>query len=116
MTKQDWVRKLTSRKFWLAVSVFVTDILVIFKVPENTITQVCALIMSGAAVVAYIIGEGIADAAGAKAEPTVVYVPSDAAFGKLIEREAEEIHGGEEPHEEEAEHEEEHAEDEGGEG
>lgn len=114
MTKQDWVRKLTSRKFWLAVSVFVTDILVIFKVPENTITQVCALIMSGAAVVAYIIGEGMADAAGAKAEPTVIYVPSDSMFNELMNHEAEEIHDGEEEehHEEEAEHDE----DEGGEG
>ena len=101
MTKQDWVRKLTSRKFWLAVSVFVTDILVIFKVPENTITQVCALIMSGAAVVAYIIGEGIADAAGAKAEPTVVYVPTDPAFADIFGDDDEEDEGeerGEEEH------------------
>ena len=101
MTKQDWIRKLTSRKFWLAVIVFVTDILVIFKVPENTITQVCAIIMSGAAVVAYIIGEGLADAAGAKAEPTVIYVPTDEFFddnGDEEEEHTEEVHteeGGE---------------------
>ena len=32
---------------------------------ESTATQVTALIMGGASVVAYIIGEGLADAAGA---------------------------------------------------
>lgn len=80
MTKQDWIRKLSSRKFWVAVCAFVMDILVLFKVPESVIAQVSAIIMSGATVVAYIIAEGMADAAGAKAEPTVVYVPSDEIF------------------------------------
>ena len=100
MKKIDWIRKLTSRKLWLAISVFVTDILVLFKVPENTITQVCALIMSGAAVVAYIIAEGLADAAHAEAEPTVIYVPTDEFFDENGEEEehTEEVHteeGGE---------------------
>lgn len=59
----DWKRKLTSRKFWLAVIGFVTAILIFFNVDKGTIEQVAALIMAGATVIAYIIGEGLADSA-----------------------------------------------------
>ena len=59
----DWKRKLTSRKFWLAVCAFVTGLMIAFKVDAETVEAVSGLIMSGAAVVAYIIGEGLADAA-----------------------------------------------------
>lgn len=61
----DWKRKLTSRKFWLAVVAFVTGLMMAFKVDAETVEAVGGLIMSGAAVVAYIIGEGLADAAAA---------------------------------------------------
>ena len=62
----DWKAKLTSRKFWAAIAQFVTMIILAFKGSEETATQVTALIMAGAAVVAYIIGEGLIDAAAAK--------------------------------------------------
>ncbi len=61
----DWKQKLTSRKFWAAVINFVTQLLIVFKVNDNEIAQVAAVIMAGAGVIAYIIGEGMADAAGA---------------------------------------------------
>lgn len=61
MTKIDWVRKLTSRKFWLSVSGFVTMLMIFFKFSESDATQVAALIMAGADVIAYVIGEGLAD-------------------------------------------------------
>ena len=61
----DWKRKLTSRKFWTAVANFVGMLLIALKVAEETATQVTALIMAGAGVVAYIIGEGMADAGNA---------------------------------------------------
>ena len=67
-TKIDWKNKLTSRKFWVAVANFVTMLIVAFKGAEETATQVAALIMAGASVVAYIIGEGLADAASAGAD------------------------------------------------
>ena len=63
----DWKSKLTSRKFWAAVAQFVAMLIVAFHGEQETATQVTALIMAGAAVVAYIIGEGLADAAGASA-------------------------------------------------
>lgn len=65
MTKQDWVRKLTSRKFWAAVAGFVAPLLLAFGAEEAVATQITALIMAGAAVVAYIVGEGLTDAAAA---------------------------------------------------
>ena len=65
MEKITWKRKLTSRKFWAAIAGFVAMLVVAFGGTEDQATQITALIMAGAAVVAYIIGEGLADAAGA---------------------------------------------------
>lgn len=58
----DWKRKLTSRKFWMAVVAFITPLLLAFGVAEDTVTKVVAIIMAGADVVAYIIAEGLVDA------------------------------------------------------
>lgn len=59
----DWKRKLTSRKFWAAVCEFVAMLVIAFGGTQETAVQVTAIIMAGAAVVAYIIGEGLIDAA-----------------------------------------------------
>ena len=61
--KIDWIRKLTSRKFWAAISAFVSMMIVALGKSQETATQVTSIIMAGAAVVAYILGEGLADAA-----------------------------------------------------
>lgn len=61
----NWAKKLTSRKFWLAIANFVTMMIVACGGTENQASQVAALIMAGATVIAYVIGEGLADAAGA---------------------------------------------------
>ena len=58
----DWKRKLTSRKFWMALVAFITPLLLAFGVAENEVTQIVAIIMAGADVVAYIIAEGLVDA------------------------------------------------------
>lgn len=63
-------RKLTSRKFWAAVVSFVTMLVMAFGVAEETATQVGSIIMAGATVIAYIIGEGMADAANASVTET----------------------------------------------
>ena len=57
----DWKRKLTSRKFWVSIANFATMLIVAFGGSESTGTQVAAIIMAGAGVIAYIIGEGLAD-------------------------------------------------------
>ena len=61
----DWKRKLTSRKFWLAIAMFVSGCITAFGGDAEKAEVVSGLIMHGAAVVAYIIGEGLADAAAA---------------------------------------------------
>ena len=63
MKKINRARKLTSRKLWTAVASFVSMMIVATGGAENTATQVTALIMAGASVVAYIIGEGLTDSA-----------------------------------------------------
>lgn len=64
----NWKQKLTSRKFWAAVVNFVTQLMIAFNVTESESAQVAAVIMAGAGVIAYIVGEGLADAAGAMQE------------------------------------------------
>jgi hypothetical protein len=59
--KIDWKRKLTSRKFWIAVAGFVTGIILAFNGSAEVAETVTGCIMSGASVIAYIIGEGISD-------------------------------------------------------
>ena len=66
MTKIDWVRKLTSRKLWTAVGSFVSLLIVALGYSENTAVQITSLIMAGASVVAYIIGEGLVDSPSLK--------------------------------------------------
>lgn len=61
--KTNWTQKLTSRKFWAAIITFITSILVAFGVPDLTIEQVVAVISAGSVMIAYIIGEGMVDAA-----------------------------------------------------
>ena len=59
--KIDWVRKLTSRKFWLSVASFVSMMYVAFGGAESDAAQISALIMAGATVLGYLIAEGLAD-------------------------------------------------------
>lgn len=66
MTWKQIKRKLTSRKFWMALVSFVTMVAVACGLTEEDAAQLGAIIMAGATVVAYIIGEGMADAAGAR--------------------------------------------------
>lgn len=54
-------RKLTSRKMWASIANFVSMLLIFFNYSESTATQVAALIMAGAGVIGYVIGEGLAD-------------------------------------------------------
>lgn len=59
--KIDWKRKLSSRKLWLAIAGFVSGLMICFGRTESEATQVSALIMSAASVIAYIVSEGLVD-------------------------------------------------------
>ena len=63
MTKEDWVRKLTSRKFWVAIAGLVTGIVGFLKNPTTDTEVITSLILALGSVVAYSISEGMVDAA-----------------------------------------------------
>lgn len=63
MNKADIIRKLTSRKLWMAIALFVSGCIIASGKDKATAEMVSGLIMQGAAVIAYIVGEGLADSA-----------------------------------------------------
>jgi hypothetical protein len=65
MKNIDWKRKLTSRKLWLAVAGFAAGLIVALDGSAEAAETVSGCIMSGASVIAYIVGEGLTDAANA---------------------------------------------------
>lgn len=79
--KIDWKRKLTSRKFWAAVAGFVSMLIVALWKDAETAQTVTALIMAGASVVAYIIGEGLADSGTHIAEGIPIFEEEEADNG-----------------------------------
>lgn len=61
--KIDWKRKLTSRKFCIAVTTMVTCYIMAFGGTAETAETVTGCIAATAAAIAYVIGEGLADGA-----------------------------------------------------
>lgn len=60
--KINWKTKLSSRKFWAALTAVVISLLAFFNVPEMTQTQITALLAAVGTLVAYIFGESYIDA------------------------------------------------------
>lgn len=71
-TTIDWKKKLTSRKLWMSIATLVFMIMVYMGADENSATQVVAMIMAGATVVGYVIGEGLADKGGTVSGEVIV--------------------------------------------
>lgn len=63
-----WKRKLTSRKFWMSIASFTSMLLIYFRHSESEAAQIASLIMAGGSVIAYVIGEGMADGGNAPIE------------------------------------------------
>lgn len=61
----DWKRKLSSRKFWIAVVGLVSGIMIALGRTEQEAAQIGGIIMSAASVISYILAEGMIDAANA---------------------------------------------------
>lgn len=61
MNNINWKRKLTSRKFWLSVAAFVSLLIIACGKDKTVAEQVSAIIMAGATVIGYVIGEGLTD-------------------------------------------------------
>lgn len=66
MTKENIIRKLTSRKLWVAVAGFVSGLIVALDGNAETAETISALILQGASVLGYLIAEGLADSAHAE--------------------------------------------------
>ena len=54
-------RKLTSRKLWMSIASFTSMLMIYFGHADTEASQVASLIMAGASIVGYVIGEGLAD-------------------------------------------------------
>ena len=67
---RTWKDKLTSRKFWCAVVGVALSVMVIFGYSDEEQVKVAGLITATGTLIAYIVGEGITDAAHtSQAEP-----------------------------------------------
>lgn len=60
--KIDWKRKLTSRKWWIAVASFIVGCMLLFGVDSNIAQQWGGVVLLAADVVAYTLGESFIDA------------------------------------------------------
>lgn len=70
MKKEDIIRKLTSRKFWIALAGFVSGLITAFGGSAGTAETVAGCILQGASVVGYILAEGLTDYSATKQSPT----------------------------------------------
>lgn len=68
--KINWKKKLTSRKLWVSICGFTSLLVVALGGTESEAAQASAIIMAGATVVGYVIGEGLADAGNASPKAT----------------------------------------------
>lgn len=84
-----WIEKFTSRKLWVAVAAFVSGLIIAFKGDAETAETVSGIILQGAAVLGYLLAEGLVDAKSAEGatgillqepidtEKALEYVPPD---------------------------------------
>lgn len=68
MGKEYWIKKICSRKMWLAIAGFVSGVIMAVNADENLAQTVSALILQGASVIGYIFAEGLTDVASLKNE------------------------------------------------
>jgi len=61
------IRKLTSRKFWMALAAFISGLIVALGGEKTTAETISGVILQGAAVIGYLLAEGLTDAASAGA-------------------------------------------------
>lgn len=76
MNRIDWVRKLTSRKWWASFINFIVQTMYAMNFAQSTVERVVAMVSAAAGFIAYTIAEGFADASHA-AEPQQPEQPDD---------------------------------------
>lgn len=78
----DWGKKLCSRKFWMALVGLITGLLLLFGVDKNQTEQIGGIVLAAGSVIAYILGEGMADAADAGADVYIAEEEEKASDGE----------------------------------
>ena len=68
MNKEIIIRKLTSRKFWMAVIGLVSGLILAFGGSATTAETVSGVMLQLASVVGYVLAEGLTDAAASTGE------------------------------------------------
>ena len=63
MKKENIIRKLTSRKLWVAVAGFVSGLIIALDGDAETAETISGLVLQGASILGYLLAEGLADAA-----------------------------------------------------
>jgi len=84
MTREDIIRKLTSRKFWMALAAFLSGLIVALGETAETAETIAGLIMAGATVLGYLLAEGLTDAADAGSQ-TVIQIGADEMIEEIPE-------------------------------
>ena len=86
MMKIDWIKKLSSRKFWICVVGFVSALLIAFNVGENTISQITAIISAFGTLVIYILSESAVDKAAAGASQNVTTTTTEKHISTVMSK------------------------------
>lgn len=63
MSKTDWIRKLSSRKFWAMLAALVVCICAFFAMPDAEVARITALIGAFGDLAIYMLSEALTDAA-----------------------------------------------------
>ena len=68
MNKINWKQKLSSRKFWAAVTGVVSALLVLFNLDSMSVEKIIALVSAEGVLVSYILSEGSVDNSALKGD------------------------------------------------
>ena len=74
MSKDDLMRKLSSRKFWACITAVVVSLIAFTKASPETAERIVALIAAVGGLCIYMLSEGMADA---KPQSTTIHVNTE---------------------------------------
>ena len=86
MTGINWIKKISSRKFWTCLIGFISALLVAFHVGENDIAQVTAIISAFGTLIVYIISEGAVDAAREKSTQSIITTTTEKNISTIMNK------------------------------
>lgn len=70
MTKNHFIKKISSRKFWICLCGFVSSIMALYNFSDDTATRVISIIAGAGCLVTYMFAEGYADGKCAESRKT----------------------------------------------